>query len=388
MVYVLLCESILAPIQSEVSAELLIPASGVALISAIYLLANAVAKVPAGLAVGRWGVSVSFPLAILLTGAGLWLFSVARGEGSLIASRCVLGVSASVILPAMAFVARRAFPPDRFVMLMGIAGMTEGAGGILGMVCGNAAENAIGWRQSLQVLTWMAVPAFLLAWAAFPGRRFGPPRGERTDSSLKGLLAPLGGVLGLRQVWLGAAIYALGMGTFCGMGGLWNVRLAEEWGWEEHLAVWIGGGLSLGVMLGSPLFGWLPMRIGVRRCLLGGLGLSLLSLLIWVWVPLEWSFAFDFINTALIGLGLMSVVGAFEIACHGLNEGEVTTATALMNLAALMAGALFEFLPGLIVEFGHGSAFLRLQSAHGIFGVALLLALVLTRQLPSRPSPL
>lgn len=382
MVYALLCECILAPIQSEVSADLLLTPTAVALISAVYLLASAAAKVPAGLLIGRYGVSTILPMALLLTGAGVWLFSSAQGGSTLIFSRSLMGVAASVIIPSLAFVARRAFPPVLFVMLMGLVEMTEGLGGILGLVCGNAAENTHGWRHSLQLLAVLAFPMVLLAVFAFSRRHFGPSHGDDSTTARSKPNTSLRELLANRQIWLGTAVYSLGMGTFCGMGGLWNVRLAEEWGWQEHLAVWIGAGLFLGVTLGSPLFGWLSMRLGAKRSLIGGLSIALGSLMFWAWMPGEWPFSFDFANTALIGLGLISVVGAFEIACHGLGESETATVTAVMNLGALLAGALCEFLPGLFVQLGHGSTLLRLQLAHGLFALMLGLALFLCTCLP------
>ena len=380
MIYVLVVENIYAPLQSEISGDLLLSPWRCALISSVYLLSCAIFKIPAGLLVDRQGVSRVIPGAVLFTGFSVWLFSSASGFIPLLVGRVLMGISASSILPGVAFVARRSFPPALFVMLIGFVQMTEGIGGLLGVVGGNAAENNLGWRTTLLWTALLSLPLALLGWIAFPKHRFGGVSQSQPQSSLG--LANLILILRLPQVWLGFFIFAAGSGTFCGLAGLWNIRLAEEWGWDESSAVLIGASLFIGAAAGSPFFGWLAMRRGGRFSLMSGLSLSLAALLFWVWVPVNWSLGFDIINTFLIGFGIMAVVSAFEIASHGIPEQGIATVSAFVNLGALLAGAFLEFIPGLVAELPLGSQLFRLQLAHGIFSLVILAALLISRLLP------
>jgi len=68
MIYVLVVENIYAPLQSEISGDLLLSPWRCALISSVYLLSCAIFKIPAGLLVDRKGVSRVIPGAVLFTG--------------------------------------------------------------------------------------------------------------------------------------------------------------------------------------------------------------------------------------------------------------------------------------------------------------------------------
>ena len=373
-------ENSFAPLQSEMAAELRLTDAQSSMVSASYLVAFALFQLPAGMLVDRFGPARLLPWVVLATGVSALLMAQGSGMANQVAARAILGLTGACIFPAAAAMARASAPMGAFAFLMGLADFSLGAGGMIGVLAGNAAENAFGWRNALLLGAALALPFSLLLRAAVGPRWFGPaaaptvPGAPGTPATAAPRESPFAGVadvLRRRETWLAMLVMCGGMGTFCGFGGMWNMKLAESWAWREPQAAIISSCFYAGMAIGAPVTGWLGGRFGPRRVLLAGMAAALPLFLFWLLVPVAWPLWFDASNVGAIGFALSSVVLAYEVATHALPANRVASAIAVLNLAGVLAGAALEIIPGIVASMVRASPLGTMQAANAVFALSL-----------------
>jgi MFS family permease len=383
MIYQVTVENLFAPLQSEMATELDLGNARSAVVSASCLLAFAVVQLPAGLLIDRFGVARLLPVIAALAGLSAFMFARSDGFVTAILARSLLGAAAAFVTPALASVSRGIAPANRFALLMGIGDMAIGIGGVLGVAGGNALENAVGWRNTLLIAAIVAIPIALALFGWVPRRWFSAP-----PTLIGGVhaspLASIKEVISQRTVRIAALVFAVSCGTVCGFGGMWNMKLAEGWAWNEQEATIITASFYVGLALFSPIAGWLGMRFGSRRTLMVSMWAALPLFLFWLLVPGTWPLWIDIINVMALGAALSANVLAFEIATHGLPTNRVGTAIAVVSLGGVFAGVILEIIPGLVAEHVVAAPLSKLQMANAIFAFSIALAIGATYLLPKR----
>lgn len=362
-------ENAFAPLQSEMAAELRLTDAQSSMVSASYLVAFAAFQLPAGMLVDRLGVARLLPWVVLATGVSALLMAQGSGMANQMAARAILGLTGACIFPAAAAMARASAPMAAFAFLMGMADFSLGAGGMFGVLAGNAAENAFGWRNALLLGAALALPFAVLLRVTVHARWFGPTGG--TADPRESPFAGIADVMRRRDTWLAMLVMCGGMGTFCGFGGMWNLKLAESWAWREPEATIISSCFYAGMAIGAPVTGWLGGRFGPRRVLLAGMAAALPLFLFWLLVPVAWPLWFDACNVGVIGFALSTVVLAYEVATCGLPARRVASAIAVLNLAGVLAGAVLELIPGIVASIVHASPLRTTQAANAVFALSL-----------------
>ncbi len=149
------------------AADLGLSAEGLAGITALVPAAFALAMVPVGVALDRWGVRRT-ALALLAVGVvGAVLAAIARGAAGMVLAQAVLGIGCSGMLMCPVTFAARALPLPRFALWSGIIQAVGNTGMLL-----SASPLALlvewqGWRAgfwasaALAVLAWTAVALFV-----------------------------------------------------------------------------------------------------------------------------------------------------------------------------------------------------------------------------------
>ena len=379
-IYQLVVQTSYSPLREEIGADLALDAMRTSVVSASFLLIYACMQIPAGLLLDRFGATRLLPVATLLLGGATVLFSLSGSMATAIAGRGLMGISAAFAFPAIGLVLRRGVDVRWFPFLMGLADVGIGVGGMIGTLGADRLAAAIGWRGTMQVAAAFALPiaitaAFLLPKAWF-GARTAAPAATAGRGSLRQVIAS-------RDVRLAALIYAGGCGTMYGFGTMWNRPIAIAWTLDPQEAAIIDFAFYLGLALGAPFTGIIEGRLGARRTMLWGLGLTLAAFLTWVLVPVWWTIWFDAANVALIGAGLASTVLAFTVACRSLPKELAGTAVGFVNFAGVVTGAALQVVPGLVGEWLAMDPLFELQVGSGtIFTIALTLAIVATMRLP------
>lgn len=148
-----------------------------AVVLSAYFIAYALALLPAGSLVDRFGAR-----RLALAGLGLFALGAAAGAvapsiGLLVVSRVVQGVGAGLVSPAALAGAVSGFPAARRGAALGIWGASAGISNLIGPVLGGLLTVGLGWRADW----WALVPLALLAAAAI--LRQVPPTVHGEESS-------------------------------------------------------------------------------------------------------------------------------------------------------------------------------------------------------------
>ena len=378
-------ENSYAPLRAEFAQDLGLSTLQTAFISTAFLIAFAIAQIPSGLLLDRFGPARLLPVVAITTGFAAAMLSKCDGLAGAIAARALLGVASAFVCPAIAAITRRAMPLHLFALFMGAADMVIGLGGVTGIWGANELQAATNWRVALQIAAIVALPTALMLFFYVPQKWFGAGANSKSHDRKKiSAMDSIKDLLARADVRVACMIYAGACGTMCGFGGMWNMQLAESWEWKEAQAVLIATSFFVGIAIGSPITGWIGGKCGSRVTVLVSMWVTLIGFLFWLLVPSDWPLWFDAMNVGLIGAGLSSMVLAFEIAGKSLPPERVASAIALVNLAGILAGVLLELIPGFISQLMNAPPLREMQMANGVFAVVLAFTIWVTRKVDPR----
>jgi MFS family permease len=339
--------SIIAP---QLTKDLGLDPAQLSDLTAAFFYAFAACQIPLGVVLDRIGIR--WPMACLsLVGAGAaaW-FAASSGHVDSIASRALLGFGMSCGLMGPLSLFARWFPPRMFATISGLLVAVGALGQILASTPLALLDQAVGWRGSYYIF---AAINLMQAFAVLLVVRDNPPGQEPPP------IASGNPFRGLGKLLLMPAYWGISLGTFCRFGCL----MAVQGLWAGPFLIYgLGYGaveagnallcLSLGYMLGLPLFGrvsdnWLRTRKWViMPSLLFFAGL-LLSFAWWrPGLNLFW------IYTAFALLGVSNAPGQIMYAhIKELVPKEYTsTAMTSVNLFTMLGPAAFMQATGLIIK--------------------------------------
>jgi MFS family permease len=375
----------------ELMREFAVGAGVLGNLSAAYFYGYAGMQIPVGLMLDRFGPRRLITLAALCCAGGCVLFATGTTLTTVTAGRFLIGAGAAFSLVGSMVVAGQWFSPSRFALLSGLAMAMGMAGGVFGQAPLRLAVEATDWRTTNLTLAFGGVFIALSAWLSVRDR-------WRGEGGVGELLANFALVLKHRQTWL-VALAGLGTsGPLLGFAGLWGVPfLQAAYGLERTQAAAFTSLLFVGWGVGAPLFGWLSDRIGRRRPVMtAGLLLETASLASLVYLA-------NLPPVLLAGLCFLTgLFGSAQIVCFAIAKENhpprlAATGIGFVNAMVTGAGALFQPLMGLLLDFawaGETSAGARvydLAAYHLAFssllvvGLAGLLCLLAVRETYCKP---
>src|SRR6056297_3453222 len=187
--------SAIGVIGPDLARELALDASRLGFLSSAFFLSFALAQIPVGIAIDRYGARTTLIVSAVIALAGSLLFSMGP----------------------LAIYARR-FPPERFAIL---TSLTLGAGslGTLVATAPLAAVSAwIGWRGAFFGMAGLTALIILAVMVSLPVRRSSEePARESWGEALKGV----GEALRVRSFWQVFALHATTYSAFACIVGLW-----------------------------------------------------------------------------------------------------------------------------------------------------------------------
>jgi len=180
-----------AVIGPAIAREFGLSAGGLGLLTSIYFLSFAVAQLPLGLALDRFGPRrVNATLLLVAAVGGVW-FATADSAASAIAARALIGLGVSVCLMStfQAFVLW--YPAERISTMNGIAFSAGVLGGMTATVPLEVLVRTWHWREAFLLISAFTVAASLVLWIWVPERSL-RPHGERFADQLRDLARLLG----------------------------------------------------------------------------------------------------------------------------------------------------------------------------------------------------
>ena len=260
-----------AVVAADLMKAFSITAASLGALAAIYPYVFAVMALVAGSLAETLGPRLTLTSGATAMAMGTVLFGLAPGFGVAVAGRLLIGLGASVILISWLSLAAAWYAPQRFAT---ISGWTQTVGN-LGALTASAplalAVEAIGWRSTFVLVgavTFLPALAALLLVRDRPQPSAGrPDPGAGRAPSLTQVLASIPAILGNSRSWPPVLAAAFVYATLISLLGLWGVPyLTQIYGLGRVAAANTLAWLAIGIVVGSPLIGWLSdRRLGRRK---------------------------------------------------------------------------------------------------------------------------
>ncbi len=365
----------------DLARELALDASRLGFLSSAFFLSFALAQIPVGIAIDRYGARATLIVSAAIALAGTLLFATAQTGTGLIAARALIGLGcASFFMAPLAIYARR-FPPERFAIL---TSLTLGAGtlGTLVATAPLAAVSAwIGWRGAFFGMAGLTALIILAVMFSLPARSRRTESRESWSEAIKGV----GEALRVRSFWPVFFLHATTYSAFACIVGLW----AGPWLTDVHGAdLQTRGNLILIAAAAqiTGIFSWGAadrwFRSYRRQALTAGT-LCVALLLIGGLVPLEGAYLIAWLVCFGFAFGYVPIVTS-----HGraLFPDRLTgRGITLMNIATMGGVFVSQALTGLMVAqfpVDPGGGYPG-EAYHAVF-IALAVALALALAFYSR----
>lgn len=315
-------------------------------LSSMYFYANAIFLFPAGLMLDRVSTKKSLIFAAILCTIGTFIFGIAHTYFVAATGRFLVGWGAAFCFLSCIRIASRWFPPNKMAFVTGIIVTIAMLGGLVAQTPFALLSQHIGWRNAVLIDALLGVVIALAITFVVQDR---PPGSQDLVKSQKEALKSLGFwrsiylALANRNNWLGG-IYTslLNLPVFL-LGALWGINYLVQ----VHHVTPVQGSYAttmffLGVIFGSPAFGWLSDHIGRRilPMILGGI-LSLIVILILMYVP-NLSLTSIIALFFLIGFVTSSQVLSYPTIAE-LNPITLTgTSVSVCSVLIMSSGAIFQ----------------------------------------------
>lgn len=359
------------------SRDLGIGTETLALLTGAFPLAFALAMVPVGVALDRWGSRRTALVLLTIAGAGAVLAAVAPGPLTMLAAQSIIGIGCSGMMMApMAFAARHV-PAAAFGMWAGIVQATGNSGMLLSASPLAWLVEDQGWRAGFWACAGLAGLAFLaVALLVREAPPAGPPRRMLDDA--RAVLA----FTVSRPLLSAMALAFVSFGVMLGLRGLWG----GPWLMQVEGFSRIEAGnlllLAAAALVVGPFLAGLLARVTGRLVLLIAGGHLVAAGMIVALVLVGGMRVAWLDGLLLVGFGLSITT---QVCLFALVQGRVTPdvagrALSAMNIYFFGGAAFLQGLTGLAAAWGGVAAALL------TLAVALVLGSLVFLWLERRPS--
>lgn len=352
------------------------PAALGGLSGALFLI-SAIAQIPGGVLIDRYGPRKTIPAMLLVAFIGAVVFAMAHSVAWLTFGRVLVGLGTAVVLMASIIACARWFDLRNFATVTGtLLGMSQ-FGNLLATAPMAALAAWIGWRGAFLVLSaftlGIALLAALLLRDAPPGHAYH----SRPTETMRQALAGVGEVLRIRAlypvIWMSFLAYA----TIACVLGLWGgPYLFDVFGLDTVERGKLLSVLAIGLVVGNTSFGWLNRVVGSPKRLVIGGALATIG----VFAALA-AMARPSLAIVVSLLAVLGVVGSFTamIIAHGRTfypDRLIGRGLTVVNTAVLVGVALWHWLTGLLVgSFGKIAGHTPPEAYRTMFGVLAVVLL-------------
>ena len=319
----------------------------------MYYIANALFVFHAGYFLDRYSTKKLLLGAIAICTVGTFVFGYAQTFTGAAMGRFAVGIGAAFCFLSSMRVASRWFPPRRMALVSGVVVTMAMIGGFVAQTPMVLLSDWLGWRHAMYVNASFGILVALAVYFIVQDR---PPsvKEHETCETHKphiSIMKAFKLVILNRNNWLGGVYTSLLNLPVCVFGGLWGVSYLVQ---VHHLskvqASYATSLMFVGVIFGSPAYGWISDHMG-KRCtpmIIGGI-LSFFAILALMYLP-DLSLTSLMILFFLIGFLTSSQVLPYP-AIAELNPPALTgTALGLASFLIMSSGYVFLPLFGWLLE--------------------------------------
>ena len=323
--------------------------SQMATISQMYFYGNVLFLLPAGLLLDKFSTRRLLLISTAVCVLATWWFSHMSSLVSAEIARCCIGVAGAFCLLGPVRLATRWFPPNKMALVVGIIVTMAMLGGMMSQAPFVLLIKHYGSAEALYADVLLGVVIWLLIFSNVKDSPSGASKEQSVDahSNPYGLFTSVKKVISNRQNWF-AGLYAslVNLPVFW-LGGFWGVNYLVQ---AHHLprvdASSVNGMIFLGLIVGSPLFGWWSDSIKKRKLpmLVGALLAFILGLMV-IWGGVL-SYGVLSVLFFSIGLAISSQVIAYPVVAESNSLSLTGTAESIASVLIMSGGftlSLFAF---------------------------------------------
>jgi MFS family permease len=329
-------------------------ASGLGWLVSMYFWGNLVFLFPAGMLLDRYSTKSLIVGSMVLCTIATFIFALTHNSVIAASARFAVGFGGAFCFLSCIRLASRWFPPNKMALVTGIVVTIAMLGGFVAQSPMVLLTSLMGWRNAVLANATLGVVIIFVIFMLVQDR---PPNSQAAAAADRIKLQSLGFwqsiklVLLNRNNWFGG-IYTslLNLPVFL-LGGLWGMRyLVQIHKLSEVQSSYVNSMLFVGVIFGSPVFGWCSDHMG-RRCrpmIIGAIA-SLIVMLVLMYTP-HLSFAALMTLFFLIGFVTSSQVLSYPAVAE-LNPLALTsTAMSVASFIIMSSGMIFDPLFGWLLE--------------------------------------
>jgi MFS family permease len=363
-----LLRNVNAVIAPDLIQALGLSAADLGLLTSAYLVGFAIAQLPLGIALDRWGPRRVVTGLLFIAALGCVGFALGSSLTQLAIARGLIGLGFSACLMGAFKAFAQAFPVARQAAMNASIMVAGGLGGVTASLPVSFLLPIVGWRSIFFVF------AGLIFLAAFFIRQTPEPASARVDTSIKAMARDMGAVFVSRAFWRFAPQTAFLIGGFVSIQGLWAIPwLIGVNGYSPAKASFHLLLLSLALTVGYFLLATQITRL-IRQ------GMTVEGLFSWgafLSLGLAVLIILDVGPSALLWLSFGFFCASFNLiyASHTSYYPANMTgrANACLNLVVFVGGFAMQWGFGLIVDTAQGQGFSRAQSLQFAWMILLML---------------
>lgn len=330
-----------------------ISAAQLGYLSTYFFLGNILCLFPAGMILDRFSPHKVLLSALALLTLGTLIFGLTHSYGIAAFSRVITGIGAAFALLGGIKIASRWFPSQKMALVVGTIVTIGVFGGFIAQTPVTVLVDHFGWRPTSLISVCLGVIVFLLIAIIvrdYPEESKETIAAQKKDLKATGFWSSLGRSVSKKQNWLaGSYTSLLNLPIFI-LGGMWGISyLVDVQKFDRTHASYITSMLFVGMMVGSPLLGWVSDRIRLRRLpMIGGAIAALIVIFIIMSIPGMGLGSF-LVLFFLLGIASAAQVISYPLVAESNPPAITATATSLASLLIMMGGyanALFGWVLG------------------------------------------
>ena len=384
-------------IASDLLAAFDTTATALGLMSSMYFYIYALDQPIVGFLADRFGPRRVIAYWTLTAAAGCFIFGMASSIGWASLGRALIGFGVGGVYVPTVKALSQWFKEKEFATMVGLLMSVGNFGAVVATTPLAWAAGTWGWRPTFfligAITLAMAIVMLAVTRDAPPSTPTAGQKDQTSDTGSPGILSSTVTIVWSRQFWLLAAVFFGFYGTAVALQGLWATPfLMVVLDIEHILASKVNMLIPIGVIIGAPLFGWLPNRFSLNNARILT-AITAVYTLGWLAIIL----IFDRLSLsgfALIFFVMGLMIGGFISTIWGVIR-ETTPArrlgltSGILNPAPFLGVAAFQVLTGNIIDraAGAGNTY-TLSSFKSAFGVCLagaLVCLVLSLLIKAKP---
>lgn len=270
-------------IAPNLSADLGLRPEGLGILSGAFFLSFALAQIPVGILLDRYGARITMIGSVGIAVAGCFVFAIAEGEAGLTFARVLMGLGCSAMLMGPLMIYRWWFAPEKFAMLSGLQISIGTIGALMATAPLAFSTEMFGWRASF---VGAGVVTLVLAVAMGFIARDTPPGVTPPERPRETLAQSFGGVLEAMRwpgVWPLFVMISSGYASFAAVQTLWaSPYLADVHGLDLSARGYVLLGITGGQVIGLLIWGYAERIFGsIKKPIMAGavMSASILALL-------------------------------------------------------------------------------------------------------------